>query len=313
MKTRYNILYISVLFLTGMTACAKEDTLTPEVDTNIDCFAPAADAMDEESVLRRTFFEQENCYLLFSDTLRREELGKDSNGDMQYFIELLDVNYSVGASTNSSLTYSYKLLQSMEEKKQATSFLQEYVLPHLSASIRPFSWFLSTDIQYPDAMMGGSMTSTLTVSGERAVALAVGDILTLSEEGKNALAESFFISYLGGTVMDNEAALEEFYTSCGNMHEGKFSIADNPQKDMTLNLHHCKEAGFLVAGVLKIGSYVIQQLGKYPDKTDDINAYVELIFSSTMEQIKVDYAEYPKIIERAQLLSDLVIELGYIY
>ena len=82
MKTRYNILYISVLFLTGMTACAKEDTLTPEVDTNIDCFAPAADAMDEESVLRRTFFEQENCYLLFSDTLRREELGKDSNGDM---------------------------------------------------------------------------------------------------------------------------------------------------------------------------------------------------------------------------------------
>ena len=106
MKTRYNILYISVLFLTGMTACAKEDTLTPEVDTNIDCFAPAADAMDEESVLRRTFFEQENCYLLFSDTLRREELGKDSNGDMQYFIELLDVNYSVGASTNSSLTYS---------------------------------------------------------------------------------------------------------------------------------------------------------------------------------------------------------------
>ena len=114
MKTRYNILYISVLFLTGMTACAKEDTLTPEVDTNIDCFAPAADAMDEESVLRRTFFEQENCYLLFSDTLRREELGKDSNGDMQYFIELLDVNYSVGASTNSSLTYSYTLLQSME-------------------------------------------------------------------------------------------------------------------------------------------------------------------------------------------------------
>ena len=273
MKTRYNILYISVLFLTGMTACAKEDTLTPEVDTNIDCFAPAADAMDEESVLRRTFFEQEN----------------------------------------SSLTYSYKLLQSMEEKKQATSFLQEYVLPHLSASIRPFSWFLSTDIQYPDAMMGGSMTSTLTVSGERAVALAVGDILTLSEEGKNALAESFFISYLGGSFMDNEAALEEFYTACGNLHEGKFSIADNPQKDMTLNLHHCKEAGFLVAGVLKIGSYVIQQLGKYPDKTDDINAYVELIFSSTMEQIKVDYAEYPKIIERAQLLSDLVIELGYIY
>ena len=87
--------YISVLFLTGMTACAKEDTLTPEVDTNIDCFAPAADAMDEESVLRRTFFEQENCYLLFSDTLRREELGKDSNGDMQYFIELWDaVSYT---------------------------------------------------------------------------------------------------------------------------------------------------------------------------------------------------------------------------
>ena len=104
MKTRYNILYISVLFLTGMTACAKEDTLTPEVDTNIDCFAPAADAMDEESVLRRTFFEQENCYLLFSDTLRREELGKDSNGDMQYFIELLDVNYSVGASPLPILT-----------------------------------------------------------------------------------------------------------------------------------------------------------------------------------------------------------------
>ena len=71
MKTRYNILYISVLFLTGMTACAKEDTLTPEVDTNIDCFAPAADAMDEESVLRRTFSNRKT--VICSLVIRFEE------------------------------------------------------------------------------------------------------------------------------------------------------------------------------------------------------------------------------------------------
>ena len=65
-------IYISLLFLLiGGSACQKEDDLTPRGEKN-NWFAPAIDATDAESVLRRKFYDDTDCYLLFNDTLRHE-------------------------------------------------------------------------------------------------------------------------------------------------------------------------------------------------------------------------------------------------
>lgn len=182
---RYCFIYMSVLLLIGVVACGDEDALTPEVDTITDCFAPDPNATDEESVLRREFYTTEKSYLLFNDTLRHEELGIDYNGDMQYKTELLDIGYTLGSGmVGGSIDYKYGYLQSIEDKRAAVTFLKEYVLPHLSTSLKPFSWFVPASISY---MSGNTMVTLTAVAGQRSVVIAVGSDITSKTDRKSVV------------------------------------------------------------------------------------------------------------------------------
>lgn len=308
---RYCFIYLSVLLLVGVVACGDEDTLTPEVDTITDCFAPDPNATDEESVLRREFYDTEKSYLLFNDTLRHKELGVDYNGDMQYETELLDIGYTLSSGVSGSIDYEYDYLQSIEDKKAAVSFMKEYVLPHLSASLKPFSWFIPSAISH---MSGGSTVTLTAVAGQRSVAIAVGnDITNKTDVQKKALASSIFASYLGSRFISNEAALEEFYAVCNGLHSGNFSTADNPTQSEEINMKHQYEAGFVTQHYIRYGSFVIRTVGVYPTKDEDITSFTEFIFTYTMDEIETKFVDYPKVIERARILSDLIVDLGYIY
>mgnify|MGYP000028473850 CR=1 FL=1 len=308
---KYRSIYLSALLLLGAVACGDESTLVPEVDTITDCFAPDPNATDEESVLRREFYNTEKSYLLFNDTLRHEELGIDYNGDMQYKTELLDIGYTLSSGSMSSIDYKYGYLRKMEDKRAAVTFLQEYILPHLSASLKPFSWFVTSSISYAS---DASTVEVAAVTGQRSVAIAVGDdIVTRNDEQLAALASSIFATYLGGRFVNNEAALEEFYAACNGLHGGNFSTADNPTQSEEINLMHCYEAGFVTQHYIRFGSFVMRTVGVYPSKEEDITSFTELIFKYTLEEIEEQYADYPKVIARARLLSDLIVDLGYIY
>ena len=54
-------------------------------------------------------------------------------------------------------------------------------------------------------------------------------------------------------------------------------------------------------------------MGIYPTKDEDITSFTEFIFTYTMEEIEAKFADYPKVIKRARMLSDLIVDLGYIY
>ncbi len=308
MKT---IICLGILLLLGAVACSDEDSLVAEVDTITDCFAPDPDAMDEESVLRREFYNTEKTYLLFNDTLRHEELGIDYNGDMQYKTELLDIGYTLSSGVTNLIEYEYGYLQTIEEKKAAVAFLKGYVLPHLSEELKPFSWFLTASISYTS---NTSIVSSTAVAGQRSIVVAVGnDIVTKTEEQLEKLASTIFATYLGGKFVNNEAALEDFYAECNGLHSGNFSTADNPSQSEEINLMHCYEAGFVTQHYIMIGSLALRTVGVYPSKEEDINSFTELIFTYTLEEIEEKYAAYPKVIERARMLSNLIVDLGYIY
>ena len=309
---RYCFIYMSVLLLIGVVACGDEDVLTPEIDTITDCFAPDPNATDEESVLRREFYTTEKSYLLFNDTLRHEELGIDYNGDMQYKTELLDIGYTLGSGmVGGSIDYKYGYLQSIEDKKAAVTFLKEYVLPHLSASLKPFSWFVPASISY---MSGNTMVTSVAVAGQRSVVIAVGsDITSKTDVQKKSLASSIFASYLGNQFINNETALEEFYAVCDGLHGKNFSREDNPTQSEEINMKHQYEAGFVTQHYIRYGSLEIRTVGIYPTKDEDITSFTEFIFTYTMEEIEAKFADYPKVITRARMLSDLIVDLGYIY
>ena len=85
--------------------------MEPDYKNPSDYFQPAADDNTEEAQLRRKFFADHGSYLLFNDTLQNVYLGKDINGDPRYFVETVDLTYTVGqtgyGTSQSSYTFTY--------------------------------------------------------------------------------------------------------------------------------------------------------------------------------------------------------------
>ena len=85
--------------------------MEPDYKNPSDYFQPAADDNSEEAQLRRKFFADHGSYLLFNDTLQNVYLGKDINGDPRYFVETVDLTYTVGqtgyGTSQSSYTFTY--------------------------------------------------------------------------------------------------------------------------------------------------------------------------------------------------------------
>ena len=87
-----------------MQGC-KDDSVTDVPTDVVAPFMPAAADDSEEAQLRREFYATYGSFLLFNDTLQHYETGRDVNGEVRYFTELLDLTYEVGMSTYSNSKY----------------------------------------------------------------------------------------------------------------------------------------------------------------------------------------------------------------
>lgn len=287
--------------LVTMASCSEEDDLVPVPDTLTDSFAPAPDATDEVSVLRRSFKEEEGSYLLFNDTLRHEFIGKDTNGDDRYFTETLDISYSTGQST-STQKYSYEYITDFSEMQKSVDFLKQKILTHLPKQLRPFSWFMVKGITNTS-----DYTTPLTVSGQRSIAVAVG---ALTDEELEPLTTEVLTTALGKGLESKEKDLESFYAYGEGMYDQSFDgSTENPDGDADINMMLLNKKGFIVQG--EFWGFPVQN--RYPTKTKDMNSFIELVMNNTDEQVAQKYADYPLVIEKAKLLRSIITNIGYIF
>ena len=285
-----NIL-MGMLVAATWVGCGKEDNLVPTPDTLTDCFAPAPDATDEESELRRQFFKEESSYLLFNDTLRHVAVSVAPNGKTNYETELLDIDYTIGNDKDvTRKVYHYTYLTTMAEKRAAVDLLRKNIIGRLPKKMLPFSWLIVS------SMESGGIDYT-AVNGQRATALAVGDILSLNTDQKRALSDKILAATLSGAM--SESSLEAFYAISGRDYEGYIR---NPNKDLI----PFYEKGFLVWGMWR--GEPDDSTG--PTKAADVESFIGLLFSKSLSEIETEYADYPLVVEKAVLMRNILVEIG---
>lgn len=295
-------LSICCAILLALVSCGSEDNPEAVIDTMTDCFAPDPEATDAVSVMRRSFKQEEGSYLLFTDTLTHEYLGKDYNGDDCYKTELLDMSYTIGnTAAQQQIVYQYTYLETQAAKEAAVEFLKDYVLPHLPSSLRPFSWFLAYSIY--DATNYDYVTA---LTGQRCIAISAGD---LDYVDKDELARTVLIKALGSGMESQEEALEAFYAYGEGLYGEYFDNPDNLYYDSELNMIWLNNYGFIAQPT--VWGFALQ--GKYPDKTLDLSSYTELVLTYTDEEIAEMYGSYPTVIEKAGILRGIIGQLGYIF
>lgn len=263
-------------------------------------FVPAADDHSEEAEMRRTFYVEHGSYLLFNDTLQHTALGKDANGNMQYFTELLDITYEVGATSTTNNKYSFTIIPTVERKKQAVEFLEGYILTHITGKLKPFSWFLADKITRD---FTGTISTPYAVAGQRAIIIATNVLPKLTNAQKVQYTRQIMNSIIGKLASDNTAAFDEFVTVSSAYYGGTFSEPSTNAENADI----LAKAGFVCKGQ----EFNVDKNGLYPTKDLDIQAYARMIAANTRETILTKYADYPLVLKKYEMAYDILTSLGY--
>lgn len=302
------------LYIAGCGLCAallaagcSEEALTPSHEYRYDTFMPDPAAQDSTSILRREFYAETGSYLLFNDTLQHRFLGYDYNDNEVYFTEVLDIGYITGATTNTRSMYEYVLLDGLEEQKQALAFLESYVLPHLSSTLKPFSWLLVKDISgEPAGAYDGTRVYPDAVSGERCVAVDCGYVLKNSDESLlEAYTQRVMNIFLSDILLDRWSEFGDFRALSQSYYGGTFEYANEADNTRIL-----REAGFLVKGKNSIGELAS---GCYPSYEDDLATYITYALLLDDELIEASYGQYPVVMEKFLIYKEILKNLGYVF
>ena len=299
MRKFYHTLLICV---SVMVISCSEDGVTPQLKDTTQAFLPAADDNSEEAQMRREFYQGYGSFLLFNDTLQHEALGKDVNGDMHYFTEVLDLNYQVGMSTESNEKFNFIVMTDLDQKRIAVQYIKDYLLVHLTGKLKPYSWLLVDKIQR-DFL--GSISYPYAATGQRSVAVACNLLPRLTDAQKAQYTTQVMNTIIAKLVTDNASAFEDFLHVSIAYYDGEFTApSTNAENTALLN-----QVGFISRGT---DEFKQESNGLYPNQEQDIKAYARLVVANSAETLQSKYADYPLVLEKIDLMRETLKSLGYV-
>lgn len=292
------------LLLSAAVACRKEDDITPEAAAP-NLFYPDAAATDEYSQLRRDFYAETGCYLLFNDTLKHEYTGTDRYGNPLYSTELLDLPYGVTSSVQWKFVFNYST--NIQQARQAAEIVKKDILSAMDERYHPYSFLLVKDFMTytymieegePYGYWSGPNSVETYYIGERAILMSIDALLKDKEALKTKFLRRLLDKQLTTTV------LKDFYAP-GDAYYGKQETGDFIDEDDFIT-----QTGILAFEALQgVGNDFLTFYVE--SKTADLKIYLDNLLLGQEEEFLTEYAEYPIVLEKFRLLKKIVIDLGF--
>lgn len=295
-------LYIALILASVVAVSCSEDDVTANLMDTTAPFLPASDDQSEEAQLRRDFYRDYSSFLLFNDTLQHYPLGRDVNGDIYYFTEVLDLNYQVGMSTAVTEKFSYTLLDDDANKQIAVQYLRDYLLVHLTGKMKPYSWLLVDKIQ---RNFSGTISSPYAAAGQRAVVVACNILPRLSDSQKVQYTTQVMNTIIAQLALDQAEAFAEFLRISSSNYNGTFSKPATRAE----NTRRLNEAGFVSRGTTDLNQ---EEDGLYPSQEQDIKAFSRLVAANSAETLAARYADYPLVAQKCVIMRETLTSLGYV-
>lgn len=286
-----------------LTACDSEDHLTPSgVNKNYFAVSVSDTVGNPTNALRYRFFNDHQIYLFFNDTIRREARGTYADGTTDWFVEMLDVDFSI---ENTGYDYNYGYITDLEEQKKCVSILENYILPHIGergGRLCPYSFLLVKELKRT-----GYKKSYVYNIGTRCTALNFGAILEQEDEKEIAAYCKEEICYqIIYDILDDlgsqDTDLDEFAAFCSPYYNKTYTTVEINGKPLTKKPD--KET-FLQLGFLDGGEESGSK--KFCYKSDDWEVYLDaLFFWEEEEPFEVVYEKYGIILKKYTLLKNLI-------
>jgi len=297
-----NRLLLIAALIICLFSCSEDKIEVSYKDATIP-FVPASDDHSEEAEIRRTFFNNHGTYLLFSDTLQHIALGKDINGDVQYFTERLDISYEVGTTGSSYSNFSFSSIPSLERKKVAVEYLESYITPHFTGKVAPFSWFMADKITRVHTLTY-AVSNPYAAIGQRATAIASNLLPKLSDAQKVQYTRMVINEIIGQIAYNHSDSFSDFFSVSRSKYNGSFPSPETNAENTAL----LAEQGFICRGTNEWNN---ETNGAYPNRELDIKAYARLVAAYSLDELRTKYADYPLVIQKCEIAYETLTSLGY--
>ncbi|MBQ8711460.1 MAG: hypothetical protein IJ551_01355 [Prevotella sp.] len=296
-----------------LTGCDSDDvTLGPD---EADLWLHPYSASSADQSLQTKFYGETGIYLLFNDTLRKQQVATNPDGTPFYDMETVDLNYyMIGSSGSYRNVFSYDYLTTDADKQAATTFVQQQVLPCLSGSLLPFSLLLVEQIsQYAQQYSYNplALTNPLVYAGYRCTAIAAGGVADMSDAEKLTLRNNILQAIINAKLPSlPDDAFDAFYAPCAQyystylMGDGAATFFETHPTPMDIGLLDNSVSYYAWR---TSGSLIMYNIAA---KSYDLKDYTTAVFTYSDEAFAEKYGQYPIVMEKFKLLKQIFAQLG---
>ena len=288
-----HIYYFLILCAASTLWACSEDDLTPI--GSINNFLPDPEATDEESVLRREFFEENGFYILFNDTLSHELLTVDSEGDPYYRTETVDPNWQL-TGYDSYTSYRFVYCQSMDQKRERAEFVSGLAKRMEKINLtKPYSVLVVDSIITTLDSYGDIIVQSLDFcTSLRCFIIALPEIEGTEEEQDmliaNMAGSGIALKYAGNLQAFYDLAIDEWGDSMYNEYNNGES-----------SMEEYYEIGFLVpAGADEY----------YCTQGEDVASYIHLLLTMTDEEVYQRFSRYDIVLQKYEIIKEVTALAG---
>ena len=283
-----------------VSGCSDEETLTPG-PTFPNYFEVDASDNSPEAQLRRDFYDRTGIYLIFNEVLA-------TYTDVDGIEKVEKVDFDWNLTSDFEQFYRFTYLEDYEKEARVASMVEKYLLPYINikgGTFRPFSILITESIEV-DSYNDNDWRSKNYLSCWRCFAVNGNDWLDLSDDEAKAFGRSLIRKIVDDNIPSYSPELDDFYAISGEYYDSYPAEAFPgwmDYQDVTL----IYEAGFLT---YYPDSYGDPDYDNFPYESTDFRLFKDAIFDEDEAEFREKWADYPKIIEKYEILKQIIENLG---
>lgn len=313
------IIILLSIFFAAISCNNEDDLIASYADKNYYVLSPSDDPVEN---IMYQLYDKWGIPIFVSDTLGKEMIGVDEDGNSVFRYELLDLDYTLDRLPLLNveiLNTKFSLIKEDDIKIAGAHFLDKYFLPNLPKGIYCHSIFM-TDTLVEHLRDG--IDSTVYVH-EGMTTLAIGSIpkiveMSVKEKQKcvNHILEYLAVSYL----YKRSELLADFYMKSSDSktltsyYDKNVSISGDGV--LQLKMDHYEVYGFLRPSArdekrlanLPFSSWTYYRC---PKKDQDLEDFVNAAFVYGPAEFEEKYMRYSIVLDKYEIIRGLLLSLGY--
>lgn len=296
-----NRFYIALgILLLGFTACTNEEDTSPSyADQNL--FAPSEGDHSEMAELQRTFYKETGSYLLFNDTLRKEQNGKDAYGNPIWNTELVDLTYPV-IGDPTSYRYTYKYIKEIEKRRNLVNLIKEKLAARLGKAV-PYSFLLVDSITTWKNNNGVWKIANGYLDIPHPIQLLGTRCYAISTNGNQGFEDKdYFTTIFKKIVVSKLLRLSGNKLSSFYSYGEQYYLVDKFYLDIPRGLNDSLARS---KGFWKDENYYY-----FAYKQNDLEYFSDAVCTYSPSEVESLMGEYPLVIEKFNIIREIIKSMG---